>query len=94
MDALCFCDLHNHLVISSVLCCRPVTTASGRHVRLGTASMLTEPDGPFIDISKLNVAKYASKPDLAKVHNVLLTQPTHYYWGTRRDLNDLMSTVS
>ena len=46
---------------------RPVTTASGRHVRLGTASMLTEPDGPFIDISKLDMAKYAAKPDLAKV---------------------------
>ena len=36
-------------------------------MRLGTASMLTEPDGPFIDVSKLNIPKYASKPDLAKV---------------------------
>lgn len=47
--------------------CRPVTTASGRHVRLGTASMLTEPGGPFIDVSKLNLAKYANRPALAKV---------------------------
>ena len=29
--------------------------------------MLTEPSGPFIDVSKLNLAKYASKPALAKV---------------------------
>ena len=29
--------------------------------------MLTEPGGPFIDISKLNVAKYAQRPSLAKV---------------------------
>ena len=29
--------------------------------------MLTEPGGPFIDISKLNLAKYAQRPPLAKV---------------------------
>lgn len=45
---------------------RPVTSASGRYVRLGTASMLTEPGGPFIDVSKLNLSKYAQKPALAK----------------------------
>ena len=31
---------------------RPVTT-SGRFVRLGTASMLAEPGGPFINVDKL-----------------------------------------
>lgn len=46
---------------------RPVTTASGRHVRLGTTSMLAEPDGPFIDVSKLNIEKYAKKSDVSKV---------------------------
>ncbi|XP_069494059.1 tetratricopeptide repeat protein 8 isoform X2 [Ambystoma mexicanum] len=45
---------------------RPVTSASGRYVRLGTASMLTNPDGPFINISRLNLGKYAQKPNLAK----------------------------
>ena len=44
-----------------------MTAASGRHVRLGTASMLTEPNGPFIDISKINLGKYAHRPALAKV---------------------------
>ena len=51
--------------------CRPVTTASGRHVRLGTASMLTEPGGPFIDVSKLNIVKYAQKPALSKVCSIV-----------------------
>ncbi|XP_038631829.1 tetratricopeptide repeat protein 8 isoform X1 [Scyliorhinus torazame] len=45
---------------------RPVTCASGRFVRLGTASMLTSPDGPFINLSRLNLTKYAGKPNLAK----------------------------
>uniref|UniRef100_A0A673UZN7 Tetratricopeptide repeat domain 8 n=1 Tax=Suricata suricatta TaxID=37032 RepID=A0A673UZN7_SURSU len=45
---------------------RPVTSTSGRFVRLGTASMLTSPDGPFINLSRLNLTKYAQKPKLAK----------------------------
>lgn len=31
--------------------------------------MLTEPGGPFIDISKLNLTKYAQQPPLAKVRD-------------------------
>ncbi|XP_076816931.1 tetratricopeptide repeat protein 8-like [Clavelina lepadiformis] len=46
---------------------RPVTSASGRFVRLGTASMLSHPDGPFINLQRLNYGKYAAKPNLAKV---------------------------
>ncbi|KAK1339421.1 hypothetical protein QTO34_020104 [Cnephaeus nilssonii] len=46
---------------------RPITSSSGRFVRLGTASMLTSPDGPFINLSRLNLTKYAQKPKLAKV---------------------------
>uniref|UniRef100_A0A4W5KNL9 Tetratricopeptide repeat domain 8 n=1 Tax=Hucho hucho TaxID=62062 RepID=A0A4W5KNL9_9TELE len=45
---------------------RPITGASGRFVRLGTASMLTNPEGPFINLSRLNLAKYAQKPNLSK----------------------------
>ncbi|XP_052503353.1 tetratricopeptide repeat protein 8 [Budorcas taxicolor] len=45
---------------------RPISSSSGRFVRLGTASMLTSPDGPFINLSRLNLAKYAQKPKLAK----------------------------
>ena len=41
-------------------------SASGRYVRLGTASMLSEPDGPFINPAQLNLSKYASKPSLSK----------------------------
>lgn len=35
---------------------RPVTS-SGRFVRLGTASMISEPGGPFINVDKLNLRK-------------------------------------
>ncbi|XP_063058434.1 tetratricopeptide repeat protein 8 [Engraulis encrasicolus] len=45
---------------------RPVTSSSGRFVRLGTASMLTNQDGPFINLSRLNLAKYAQKPCMSK----------------------------
>ncbi|KAJ3613036.1 hypothetical protein NHX12_019292 [Muraenolepis orangiensis] len=45
---------------------RPVTSASGRFVRLGTASMLTNPEGPFIHLSRLNLSKYSQKPNLSK----------------------------
>jgi len=45
---------------------RPVTSASGRFVRLGTASMLSQPDGPFINLSKINFEKYANRPTLSK----------------------------
>lgn len=46
-----------------------VDTGSFFHhsVSLLQASMLTEPGGPFIDVSKLNLSKYAQKPALAKV---------------------------
>lgn len=46
---------------------RPITSASGRFVRLGTASMLSQPDGPFINLSRLNLSKYATRPSLAKI---------------------------
>ncbi|KAF6028481.1 TTC8 [Bugula neritina] len=45
---------------------RPITSASGRYVRSGTASMLSTPDGPFINISRLNLNKYAQKNALAR----------------------------
>ena len=45
---------------------RPATSQSGRHVRLGTASMLSEPDGPFVQVPKLNLEKYGTQPALAK----------------------------
>ena len=46
---------------------RPVTSASGRFVRLGTASMLSaEDNGLFINVAKLDLRKYATRPPLAK----------------------------
>ena len=34
--------------------------------RLGTASMLSEPGGPFIQLSRLNISKHASDLTVAK----------------------------
>ena len=45
---------------------RPMTTM-GRQVRLGTASMLSHSGGPFIDVNRLDLRKYAARPALAKV---------------------------
>ncbi|XP_036706903.1 tetratricopeptide repeat protein 8-like isoform X1 [Balaenoptera musculus] len=44
----------------------PIASSSGRFFRLVMASMLTSPDGPFINLSRLNLRKYAQKPKLAK----------------------------
>ena len=44
---------------------RPVTSG-GRAVRVGTASMLAEPGGPFVDLEKLDLRKYAARPALAR----------------------------
>lgn len=38
-----------------------------RLVRLGTASILTQSGGPFINTNRLDLAKYACRPDLARV---------------------------
>ncbi|KAL4613162.1 tetratricopeptide repeat protein 8 isoform X1 [Arapaima gigas] len=56
---------------------RPVTSSSGRFVRLGTASMLTNPDGPFINLSRLNLAKYAQKPNLSKALDLAAMATEH-----------------
>jgi len=44
---------------------RPVTT-SGRFVRLGTASMMSEPGGAFINLDRVNVNKYAERPAMSR----------------------------
>ncbi|GMH44731.1 hypothetical protein BSKO_12683 [Bryopsis sp. KO-2023] len=45
---------------------RPVTS-SGRFVRLGTASLLSQPGGPFINVDRLDLRKYSARPNLARV---------------------------
>lgn len=44
---------------------RPMSVA-GRFLRLGTASMLSDPNGPFVDPSKIDLAKKAKHPAEAK----------------------------
>ncbi|CAG9760887.1 unnamed protein product [Ceutorhynchus assimilis] len=45
---------------------RGTTSQSARSIRLGTAAMLTQKDGPFIQISRLNLSKYAKNKALNK----------------------------
>uniref|UniRef100_A0A7S3UNH3 UDP-N-acetylglucosamine--peptide N-acetylglucosaminyltransferase SPINDLY n=1 Tax=Heterosigma akashiwo TaxID=2829 RepID=A0A7S3UNH3_HETAK len=45
---------------------RPVTSL-GRELRLGTASMATDIGGPFINVDRLDLAKYAKRPTLSMV---------------------------
>ncbi|CAB3366044.1 Hypothetical predicted protein [Cloeon dipterum] len=45
---------------------RPLTTAAGMRSRIGTSSIMTEAGGPFIQLSKLNFAKYAAQPSVGK----------------------------
>mmetsp|Transcript_1792 Transcript_1792/g.6239 ORF Transcript_1792/g.6239 Transcript_1792/m.6239 type:complete len:507 (+) Transcript_1792:246-1766(+) len=55
---------------------RPVTSG-GRFVRLGTASMLAEPGGPFVNVEKLDLRKYAARPYLARVLCDYITYHDH-----------------
>jgi tetratricopeptide repeat protein 8 len=41
-------------------------TALGRQVRLGTASLLSQAGGPFINVDRLDLKKFATKPAIAK----------------------------
>lgn len=68
---------------------RPVSASSGRHVRLGTASMLSQKDGPFINLARLNVGKYASRPNIAKA----LFEYLFYHENAVREALDLAAQV-
>ena len=41
-------------------------TSSCRFVRLGTASLLSDGGGPFINLDKLDLRKYAARPCLSR----------------------------
>ena len=68
---------------------RPVSSASGRFVRLGTASMLSQADGPFINMARLNIGKYASRPNIAKA----LFEYILYHENRVREAMDLAAQV-
>ncbi|XP_075007437.1 tetratricopeptide repeat protein 8 isoform X5 [Calonectris borealis] len=74
----------------TALTARPITSASGKYVRLGTASMLTNPDGPFINLSRLNLAKYAQKPKLAKA---LFEYIFHHENDVKNEMNNISSAA-
>ena len=64
---------------------RPVSATSGRFVRLGTASMLSHSDGPFINLARLNIGKYSHQPQLAKT----LFEFIFYHENSMREAMDL-----
>ncbi|XP_063188357.1 tetratricopeptide repeat protein 8 isoform X3 [Chroicocephalus ridibundus] len=74
----------------TALTARPITSASGRYGRLGTASMITNPDGPFINLSRLNLAKYAQKPKLAKA---LFEYIFHHENDVKNEMNNISSAA-
>ncbi|KAK7028963.1 Tetratricopeptide repeat protein 8 [Halocaridina rubra] len=69
---------------------RPVSATSGRHVRLGTASMLPSGDGPFINLARLNVAKYATQQNIAKA----LFEYIYYHENDVRHALDLAAQAT
>ncbi|KHN85384.1 Tetratricopeptide repeat protein 8 [Toxocara canis] len=46
---------------------RATSSSSARFVRLGTASMVSQSDGPFINLARLNVEKYARDPNISRL---------------------------
>ncbi|XP_075225292.1 tetratricopeptide repeat protein 8 [Lycorma delicatula] len=64
---------------------RPITSQSARSIRLGTASMLSQPDGPFIQVARLNLVKYASMDNISKS----LFQYIYYHENDIRNAMDL-----
>ena len=64
---------------------RPVSATSGRFVRLGTASMLSQSDGPFINLARLNIGKYSQQPQVAKA----LFEFIFYHENSIREAMDL-----
>ncbi|KAF7272712.1 hypothetical protein GWI33_014524 [Rhynchophorus ferrugineus] len=61
------------------------TGQSARAIRLGTAAMLTQKDGPFIQVSRLNLAKYAKNKTLNKA----LFEYLFYHEGDVRNAMEL-----
>ncbi len=61
-----------------------------RFVRLGTASMLSQQDGPFINLARLNVGKYSKRPNIAKA----LFEYIFYHENSMREAMELASQVN
>lgn len=57
---------------------RPLT-ALGRQIRLGTASLSSTPGGPFVNVEKLDLKRYAARPAIAKAFVI-----TFCTWTTTR----------
>lgn len=59
--------IYYNIYAEETLCVKRKFSISSSLLLLSQASMLTSPDGPFINLSRLNLTKYSQKPKLAKV---------------------------
>ncbi|TMS39129.1 hypothetical protein L596_005702 [Steinernema carpocapsae] len=69
---------------------RAITSSTARTVRLGTASMVTQPDGPFVNLARLNIEKYASDPNL----NRQLFEYVFYQEGDMKVAHQIAATAT
>ncbi|XP_065173914.1 tetratricopeptide repeat protein 8-like [Atheta coriaria] len=72
-------------VLDRLKTARPLTGHSARAIRLGTAAMFSQRDGPFIQISRLNISKYAKDKCLSKP----LFEYMYYHEGDVRNAMEL-----
>ncbi|XGW06040.1 hypothetical protein V3C99_016406 [Haemonchus contortus] len=69
---------------------RAVSSSSARQLRLGTASMASDPEGPFVNLSRLNVDKYAADP----LVNRQLFEYVFYHEGDMKIAHQIASVAT
>ncbi|TKR64481.1 hypothetical protein L596_025004 [Steinernema carpocapsae] len=69
---------------------RAITSSTARTVRLGTASMASQPDGPFVNLARLNIEKYAGDPNL----NRQLFEYVFYHVGDIKVAHQIAATAT
>uniref|UniRef100_A0A1I7X524 TPR_REGION domain-containing protein n=1 Tax=Heterorhabditis bacteriophora TaxID=37862 RepID=A0A1I7X524_HETBA len=69
---------------------RAVSSNSARSLRLGTASMTSHPSGPFVNLSRLNIEKYAADYQV----NRQLFEYAFYYEGDIKTAHQIAAVAT
>uniref|UniRef100_A0A0K0F3T8 Tetratricopeptide repeat protein 8 (inferred by orthology to a human protein) n=1 Tax=Strongyloides venezuelensis TaxID=75913 RepID=A0A0K0F3T8_STRVS len=69
---------------------RPVSSSSVRQLRLGTASMIAQKEGPFVNLARLNIDKYASDNSV----NKYLFEYVFYHEGDMKIAHQIAATAT
>uniref|UniRef100_A0A0N4ZJ99 TPR_REGION domain-containing protein n=1 Tax=Parastrongyloides trichosuri TaxID=131310 RepID=A0A0N4ZJ99_PARTI len=69
---------------------RPVSSSSVRQLRLGTASMVAQLDGSFINLGRLNIDKYSADPNV----NKQLFEYVFYHEGDMKIAHQIAATAT